>query len=259
MIDTHTHLYLPDSFPDGGMEAVKNAVDNGVDRMILPNIDKDSVGPLLKLHDLFPSNTFVAAGLHPTEVADSWEKDLNEILSLFEGRRLVAVGEVGLDLHWEKKHIVKQMDAFGTQLELAFRKHLPVIIHSRDAYDETLEVLKMMGSSLPQLLFHSFTYGPKEADGFLSMAENSFFGFNGVITFKNAEPVRDAARLVGIERIVAETDSPYLAPVPFRGSQNQSAFLPKVVEGISLALDLDLSSTTEIITRNSEKLFNLPS
>ena len=257
MIDTHTHLYLPDSFPDGGKEAVGRALEAGVDRMIMPNIDVSSVEPLLKLHNSFPLNTFVAAGLHPTEVTDRWKDDMEEIFFRFADCRLVAIGEIGLDLHWEKKMIVKQMDAFAAQLETAFQRNLPAIVHSRDASAETVEVLKMMGSQLPALIFHSFTYSPKEADAFLSVAENARFGFNGVITFKNAEEVREAARFVGVDRIVAETDSPYLAPVPFRGSQNESAYLPFVLEGISKALSLGFDEAVEIITRNSELLFNL--
>lgn len=255
MIDTHTHLYLRDAFPDGGVEAVKKAVEAGVSRMILPNIDRESVSPLLALHSLFPSETFVAAGLHPTEVGADWKQELDDILALFEDYNLVGIGEIGLDLHWEKKHIVLQMDAFAAQLELAREKNLPAIVHSRDAFAETVEVLKMMSGELPEIVFHSFTYSTKEADGFLSVAENAHFGFNGVITFKNAREVREAAQFVGIEKIVAETDSPYLAPVPFRGTRNESAYLPYIVRAIGEATSTSPDKAEETITRNSEKLF----
>ena len=257
MIDTHTHLYLVDSFPDGGSEAIREAICAGVDRMILPNIDLESVAPLLSLHKLFPSQTFVTAGLHPTEVGDDWKKELKEIFERFADYRIVGIGEIGLDMHWEKKFIVRQMDALAAQLELASAMGIPAIIHSRDASDETVEVLKMMGSGLPELVFHSFTYSPKEAEAFLSVAEHAYFGFNGVVTFKNAREVRDSALFVGIDRIVAETDSPYLAPVPFRGARNQSAYLPYIIRTIAETLSIDLPEAEKIITDNSEKLFHL--
>lgn len=259
MIDTHTHLYLTESFPDGGKEATERAIAAGVDRLILPNIDLESVEPLLKLHALFPSNTFIAAGVHPTEVDDRWNRNLKEIFRLFEEIPLVGIGEIGLDLHWDKRHIVAQMDAFGTQLDMAYETGLPAIIHSRDAYEETVEVLKLMGRRLPKLVFHSFTYTPKEAEGFLCIAEHANFGFNGVITFKNAREVRDSAHFVGIERIVAETDSPYLAPVPHRGEQNESSYLPYIVKAIAGATGVEPSEAEKIITVTSERLFALPS
>ena len=257
MIDTHTHLYLEDSFDDGGEGSVRRAIEAGVDRMILPNIDRESAAPLIALHKKFPEATFIAAGLHPTEVGKGWKNELEEILEKFQEFPLVGIGEIGLDLYWDKSELVAQMDAFGTQLELAHERGLPAIVHSRSADRETLEVLRMMGDRRPRMVFHSFTYGPGVAESILSEAEDSMFGFNGVITFKNAAEVRESARLVGLERIVAETDSPYLAPVPHRGKRNESAYLPYVIGGIAFATDSTEEVAREATTRNAEQLFKI--
>lgn len=256
MIDTHTHLYMADSFPDGGAAAVDRAVECGVDMMILPNVDRASATPLLELHRLRPGVTRVAPGIHPTEIAAGWRDDLRGILDLFSGTQPVAIGEVGVDLHWGSDNLILQMDAFGEQLELAHTMNLPVIIHSRDALKETLEVVRSMGSHLPPLLFHSFTASPREAGNILDLTE-AMFAFNGVITFKNAGEVREAARFVGLDRIMLETDSPFLAPVPMRGRTNESSLLPHVLDGVSAALDLGRSEVETATDRNARSFFRL--
>lgn len=258
MIDTHTHLYLAEYFPDGGASAVRDAVSTGVEMMILPAIDIESAEPLLSLHREFPGNTACAAGLHPTEVESNWTNELSEILESFAGTPLVAIGEIGVDLHWDKTNLSLQLDAFGHQLDLARCLGIPAIIHSRDAIDETLHIIKSFGSDMPNMVFHSFTYGPREAERVLELAEGAMFGFNGVITFKNAGEVREAARIAGIDRIVAETDSPFLSPVPHRGQTNCSAFLPDVVGGISRALSLPYEEAVKLTTSNARSLFKLP-
>lgn len=257
MIDTHTHLYLEEYFPDGGLTAVRDAINGGVEKMVLPSIDIESVAPLLHLHHAFPDNTACAAGLHPTEVTPGWTEELSEILETFAGTPLVAIGEIGIDLHWEKKYLTLQMDAFGHQLDLARCLGIPAIIHSRDAVDETLEIVRSFGADKPDMVFHSFTYGPREAERILEEAPEACFGFNGVVTFKNADDVREAARLVGLDRIVAETDSPFLAPVPHRGQTNCSAFLPDVVRGIASALDISFEEASHATTVRAKQLFSL--
>lgn len=257
MIDTHTHLYLKEYFPDGGEAAVREALNVGVGKMILPAIDIESVNPLLELHSKFPENIWCAAGLHPTEVEKDWKDELNRIMDGFDGISLVAIGEIGVDLHWEKENLSLQMDAFGEQLDMALQKGIPAIIHSRDAIDETLEIVGSFGNEMPKMVFHSFTYSPREAERILETAPDAYFGFNGVITFKNAEEVRGSARLAGIDRIVAETDSPFLAPVPHRGKTNCSAYLPDVIRGIVDTLGLSFEETVEATIRNAEILFPL--
>lgn len=255
MIDTHTHLYMPDSFPDGGGSAVERAVEAGVDMMVLPGVDLESVDPLLSLHSKYPQNTAVALGLHPTEVEADWRDELREILDRGSDVKSVAIGEVGIDLYWEKRYLTRQMDAFGEQLQIALERDLPVIVHSRDATSETAHLLKSFGSKLPNLVFHSFTQGLAEAQTLLEAAPEAYFGINGVVTFKNAAPLREALKYLPIEKIVVETDSPYLSPVPFRGKPNESAYIPYIVRAVAQVKSLSEEETGKITSSNAMRLF----
>lgn len=257
MIDTHTHLYFADSFPDGGGEAVERAFAAGVSHLVLPNVNADSVEPMIALHQRFPESTSVAIGLHPSDVNAGWRDELREIRYRMGDTPYVAWGEIGLDLHWEQDKLSLQMDAFGHQLDEAFAEGKPVIVHSRDALEPTLEMIAMMGERLPLLLFHSFTSSSEDARRLLEAAPDSIFGFNGVVTFKNAPDVRDAAAFVGLDRIVLETDSPYLAPVPWRGRTNESSFLPAVADVIATTLGVSREAVDEATTRNARTFFSL--
>lgn len=259
MIDTHTHIYMPDAFPDGGVEAADRALKAGVSHMILPNVDVDTVAPLLYLHRARPEVTSVAAGLHPSEVKEDWRHALREIEMRFEDTPLCAVGEVGVDLYWDRDRRTLQMDCFGHQLQRAHELSLPVIIHSREALDETLEVLDIMSEDMPQVLFHSYT---GDADGVRKVIERlerhgkaPMFGFNGVITFKNAAAVREAATEAGIHRIVLETDSPYLAPVPYRGRTNESGYIPHILDAVAAATGCSRQEAESITDANARRLF----
>lgn len=224
---------MTDSFPDGGKAAVLRAVEAGVDMMVLPAVDIESISPMLSLHNECSGNTAIALGLHPTEVGPDWKNELQEIMTLGSEAPIVAIGETGIDLHWEQKFLTRQMDAFGEQIQMAIDRKLPVIVHSRDAIDETVEVVKSFGSGLPGIVFHSFTSGRADAERLLEHAPDAFFGINGVITFKNATELREAVSFLDIDRIVTETDSPFLAPVPFRGRLNESSYLPHIIKGIA--------------------------
>lgn len=256
MIDTHTHLYMTDSFPDGGEAAVKRAVEAGVDIMVLPGVDRESVDPLLNLHSACPGHTAVALGLHPTEVESDWRDELREILDRrTEAFRLVAIGETGVDLHWDKSNLTRQMDAFGEQLQTALDLDLPVIVHSRDATAETAEVLRQFYTRQPTLVFHSFTSGRKDAEHLLESAPEAFFGINGVLTFKNAAPLREAVEWLPSDRIVTETDAPFLAPVPHRGQTNESAYIPLVVSSIASLKGLGEEEMALITVENAFRLY----
>lgn len=255
MIDTHTHLYMTDSFPDGGKAAVERAIEAGVDMMVLPAVDIESVGPLLSLNDTFPENTAVALGLHPTEVEQEWRKELKDILDMGEGRELVAIGETGIDLYWEKRYLTRQMDAFGEQIQTAIDLGLPVIVHSRDALEETIEVIRQFGSEKPVFVFHSFTAGVAESERLLETVPEAYFGINGVVTFKNAAPLREAIERLDISRIVTETDSPYLAPVPHRGSTNESSYIPHIVAAIAAVKGISPEEVAKVTADNALRLF----
>lgn len=253
MIDTHTHLYMGDSYPDGGSDAVRRAVDAGVNMMVLPGVDRESVAPMLALHKLHPDVTAVALGLHPTEVEADWRDELREILEAEV--EPVAIGETGVDLHWDKTTLHRQMDAFGEQIQIAIDRGLPVVVHSRDAVEETAEVVRQFGSELPPLVFHSFTAGRKEADRLLEAAPEAFFGINGVLTFKNAGALKEAVTEMDPSRIVTETDAPFLAPVPHRGTTNESAYIPLIVREISRLINIPEEEMKKITTANALRLY----
>ncbi|MCM1377548.1 MAG: TatD family hydrolase [Clostridium sp.] len=258
MIDTHTHLYISESFPDGGAEAVERALDAGIRHMVFPNVDVASVEPLLALHSKFPEVTSVAKGLHPTDVKASWRDDLREIGYRFGDTKCVAYGEIGLDFYRTRENASLQMDAFGRQLDDAFSEKLPVIIHSREALDATLEITRSMGERTPALLFHSFTAGPQEARKILEVHPNALFGFNGVATFKNAANVREALKIIGPNHIVLETDAPWLAPTPHRGKTNESSFIPYILQKVADTLGLSVSDAERATDYNARRFFGLP-
>lgn len=257
MTDTHTHLYFAEDYPGGGDAAVSRALEAGVSRMILPNVSVASAEPLLALHHRRPDCTFVAAGLHPEDIDADWRPKVEDILARFEDENPVAIGEVGVDLYHNATFRTEQMDAFGYQLDYALAHDLPVIIHSRNALDETLHVLSLMGSRMPGLVFHSFTSGPEDAARIMEVHPDACFGINGVVTFKNAPDLREAVKLIGLSKIVLETDAPYLAPVPKRGTINESANIPYICAKIAELCGVPMEEAERITDLNATSLFRL--
>lgn len=259
-IDTHTHLYMPDAYPgDQGAEAVERAVAAGVEMMIFPGVNEQSVAPMEALHQRFPVHTALAAGVHPDDLDDDWERQLGRVRATMRQGSYIAVGEVGIDLYRDTSHRDRQMKAFAAQIGWAVEDGgLPVIIHCREGLDETLEVIRSFApQERPPLLFHSFTYSPAEARRILADVPDAMFGINGVVTFKNAPYVREAVKEIGIGRIVLETDAPYLAPVPHRGKRNESAWLPRVAEVIAATLGVSTADVAQTTTANALRFFNL--
>lgn len=254
MIDTHTHLYMTDSFPDGGISAVCRAVEAGVDTMVLPGVDIESVDPILRLHEATPGHTAVALGLHPTEVEADWRSELNEILNQGADVDLVAIGETGVDLHWDAGNLIHQMDAFGEQIQYALEHQLPVIVHSRDAVDQTVEIVSKF-EALPPMVFHSFTSGVEDMRRLLEAAPDAFVGINGVVTFKNAAPLAEAVKELDMDKLVVETDAPFLAPVPHRGKTNESAYIPHIVAKIAELKGRTPEEIAAITTANALRLY----
>lgn len=238
MIDTHTHLYL-EEFADDSAAAVQRAIDAGVDKMVFPNVGIDTLRPMKSLHRLFADASRMAIGLHPTEMAANWKDVLSEVEKEIPAEKWVAIGEVGIDLYWDKTFRDAQMEAFDIQLGWAERLMLPVIIHCREGLDETLEVIAGHHDLLERrLVFHSFTGSWKDVERIRKIAD-PYFGINGVATFKNAQSVRDAIPAVTLERILLETDSPYLAPVPYRGRRNESCYLPAICAKVAEVLSVE--------------------
>lgn len=255
-IDTHTHLYLPEFEADGdsGRKAVERAIDAGVAHMIFPNVDNSTVEPMERLADIYPDNISVAMGLHPTEIGDGWRDRLAEILEHADcGRHYVAIGEVGIDLYWDKSYEEAQMQVFELQALKAVDKGLPLIIHCRDGLSQALEVLQ--GVAGVKGVFHSFGGTTEDVDAIRRVGD-FYFGINGIVTFKNSK-LKDTLPAIGIGRTVIETDSPYLAPVPKRGKRNESSYLPYIAEFIAQASGMSVDDVAELTSKNATELFSL--
>ena len=257
MIDTHTHLYLPEFEEDGCASAVERALAAGVGHLVLPNVDESSVEPMLRLHSQFPESTSVAMGLHPTEVGDDWREIVSLVEERLAGGGYVAVGEVGIDLYWDASRREQQMEAFRAQLALAKKYSLPVIIHCREGLPEVLECIAAEDAADAGLLFHSFTGTADDARRILEAAPSAMFGINGVVTFKSAKALREALPTIGVERMVFETDSPYLAPVPYRGRRNESAYIGNVCRCVAAELGLDDDALEAATDDNARNFFRL--
>ena len=264
MIDTHTHLYM-DSFSkeeeDGCAAAVDRAVAAGVEMMVLPAVDRESAVEVAVLHRQRPEVTHTAMGLHPTEVGEDWREELDDIVASLQATSPVAIGEVGIDLYWDDSNLELQKEAFIAQLLLAERLGLPVIIHCREGLEvccECIEKARGLSSSgsIPPLVFHSFTGSPEDVRRIRKICD-PFFGINGVVTFKNSGRLPEAIAEIGIDRILLETDSPYLAPVPKRGRRNESSYLTFINSRIAEILGLSPSETDRLTTRNAKFFFRI--
>ncbi len=264
MIDTHTHLYM-DAFskedPDGCASAVDRAVEAGVALMVLPSVDRESAAEVKALYAERPLSTRTAMGLHPTEVGEDWREELDDIIEILGQTDPVAIGEVGIDLYWDDSNLALQKEAFISQIILAERLDLPVIIHCRDGLEVCLECIaaarsRSHGGKLPTMVFHSFTGSPDDVRRIRETCD-PYFGINGVVTFKNSGRLPEAVREIGIDRILLETDSPYLAPVPRRGRRNESSYLTFINTKIAEIIGLSAEEVDEATTRNAKAFFRI--
>lgn len=254
-IDTHTHLYLDEFLPTPA-DAVDRAIAAGVEKMIFPNVDLTTIEPMKRLQSQFPANVSMAMGLHPTEVKDTWKKDLDVVeKELNSIVAYVAVGEVGIDLYWDKTFIKEQKEVFDIQMQWACQKNLPVIIHCREGLDEILDVMDSRKENLPMCIFHSFG-GDNEDVERIRHRGDFYFGINGIVTFKNSK-LKDVLSTISIDRILLETDAPYLAPVPHRGKRNESAYIIHTAAYIASAMGLTLQEVETRTTLNAKTVFNL--
>lgn len=253
--DTHTHLYLDDFSPENE-EVVRRAIACGVEKLIFPNVDLSTIEPMKHLHKSFPQNTFMAMGLHPTEVRETWKKDLAETEKELKENisDYVAVGEIGIDLYWDKTFIEEQKEVFRHQAQLAVDFDLPIIIHCREGLKEILDVLREMPVK-PKGVFHCFSGDIADVEAIREIGDY-YFGIGGVVTFKKST-LKDVLPTIGIDRILLETDSPYLAPVPHRGGRNESAYIPDIAAFIATELGMELSEVASRTTNNCDSLFKI--
>ena len=253
LIDTHTHIYLPEFDADRD-EVVKRAVRSGVVKLLMPNIDLDSAYRMLLAEDRFPGICYPMIGLHPTSVKGDFESQLDKLENLSANHKFYAVGEIGIDLYWNQLHVDEQIVAFKRQVAFAIHRRLPVVIHSRESFPEVFNALEEFRDSGLKGVFHAFTGSLQDAQKAVGMGFK--LGIGGIVTFKNSE-LDKVVKQVGPENIILETDSPYLAPVPHRGKRNESSYLCIINNKIAEIFGLTGEKTASIIWSNSVQLFDL--
>ena len=253
LTDTHTHLYLEDFASDRDL-LIKEAMEKGVQRFFLPNIDSSSVEDLHQLSEKYPAQCFPMMGLHPCSVKENWKDEIALVEKLLAEKKYVAVGEIGMDLYWDKTFVPQQEEAFRIQIDLANKYKLPVSIHSRESFEELYSILLDKKKDNPCGVFHCFTGNAEQARR--AIALGFYLGIGGVVTFKNSGLDKVIAE-IGIENLVLETDAPYLAPVPFRGKRNLPEYIVKVAEKIAEVCGVTVEDVVTITTQNSIKIFGI--
>ena len=251
--DTHTHLYS-DAFDEDRTEMIQRALDAKVSRFFIPAIDSGHTKAMLQLEADYPDLMFLMMGLHPTSVKDNYKEELQHVEDLLSKRKFYAVGEIGIDLYWDTSTLDIQKQAFKHQIQLAKHYKLPIVIHCREAFDEIFEVLETENDDHLFGIFHCFTGTLEQAHQAISY--NMKLGIGGVATFKNGK-IDQFLNQIDLRHIVLETDSPYLAPKPFRGKRNESSYITKVLEKLSEIYGVSEEKIAEITTQNSKEIFNI--
>ncbi len=254
MIDTHSHIYA-EEFDADIAEAIQRSKAAGVKHIILPNIDSESLPRMLALEAIYPDYCSAAIGLHPTSVKAHYKDELAIVKSELERRKYIAVGEIGIDLYWDKTFLQEQIIAFQQQIEWALFYKLPIIIHTRNSFQETMNALQPFKNKGLRGVFHSFGGTVEEAEQMLEMGD-FLLGINGIVTFKNSG-LAEILSKIDIRNIILETDSPYLTPNPHRGKRNESAYLGLICKKIADIYELSIEKVSEITTQNSSKLFKI--
>ena len=254
-IDTHTHLFASEFDNDIDI-VIKNALDNGISKMLLPNIDSTTTTKMLQLCDNYPNNCYPMIGLHPCSVKkDNLEKEISHVEQMLSQNKFIAVGEIGLDLYWDKSTLDLQKIAFESQIELAKKYKLPIAIHVRDSFDEAIEIVERLNDDNLSGVFHCFTGNLEEAQRIINL-NNFYLGIGGVVTFKNGG-INKIINQVSLDRIILETDSPYLSPTPFRGTRNESKYLLNIAHKMAELYNIDIEDIAKKTTKNAIDLFHL--
>ena len=253
LIDTHTHLFSS-QFDEDRNAVVQKAIDNGVSKMLLPNISSETIEAMHQLCQDFPEHCYPMMGLHPCDVKDDYLKELEIVKAQLDKGKYVAVGEIGIDLYWDKSTLDIQKKAFRHQLIWAKEYDLPVAIHIRESFDEIFEVIEEVNDEKLRGVFHCFT-GTKE-QGLRAIDMGFMLGIGGVVTFKNSG-LDQALSGLPLAQLILETDSPYLAPTPHRGQRNESAFIPLMAQKLADIYEMDIEEVARITTQNAKTLFKL--
>ncbi|KQR93478.1 hydrolase TatD [Chryseobacterium sp. Leaf180] len=253
MIDTHTHLYA-EEFDYDRTEVIQRAFDKGITGFYLPAIDSEFHEKMLDLEAAYPGKIHSMMGLHPCYVKpETWEKELQTVKNYLDKKMFPAIGEIGIDLYWDKTTLDIQIKAFEKQIDWAIEKDLPIVIHTRESFDETFEVLDRKKHPKLRGIFHCFSGNLEQANRAVEL--NFLLGIGGVVTFKNGK-IDQFLNEIPLEKIVLETDSPYLAPVPFRGKRNESSYLDLVAGKLVDIYRKDFSEIDKVTTENAKRIFN---
>ena len=253
LIDTHTHLYS-DAFAEDRNEMIERAIADGVDKFYIPAIDSQTTQAMYDLEQAFPDRMYLMMGLHPTSVKENYEEELSHVKEELAKRKFYAIGEIGIDLYWDQSTLEIQQDAFRRQIKLAKKYKLPIVIHCRNAFDEVFEILEEENGDDLFGIFHCFTGTLAQAKQALQY--NMKLGIGGVVTFKNGK-IDKFLNEIDLKHIVIETDAPYLAPKPFRGKRNESAYVVKVAEKLAEVYDTSVEEIAEITTENALEIFQI--
>jgi len=253
IIDTHTHLYL-NQFKDDIDKVIQRSKDIGINKFIFPAIDSTHFDDMHDLKNKYPGSIYLMSGLHPTDVKEDFKDELEFVVNSLNTHDYVAIGEIGIDLYWDKSFLNEQQEAFEFQIRLAIKHDLPIVIHCRDAFDEIFEILDKENCPKLRGVFHCFTGTLEQAKRAIDL--DFVLGIGGVVTFKNGG-IDKFLNQIDLKHIVIETDSPYLAPVPFRGKRNESSYIIHVVEKLSEIYGLSKEEIAHITTKNAEKVFAL--
>ncbi|MBT4968281.1 MAG: TatD family hydrolase [Bacteroidetes bacterium] len=252
-IDTHTHLFL-EEFNHDRKEAVQRAIDVGVNQLILPNVDSETLPALKKMVNDFPAICHPLFGLHPGSVKENFKEELAIVREHLNDERCIGIGEIGLDFYWDDTFRKEQFEAFDTQIKWAAEKNLPIVIHLRNSYQEVIDIVRSNLQLGIKGVFHCFTGTKEEATEIIEMG--FLLGIGGIVTFKNSG-LSETLKHIDLANLVLETDSPYLAPVPFRGKRNESSYIEKVVEKLAEIYQLSKEEVAEITTTSAKNLFQI--
>ena len=250
-IDTHTHLYS-EEFNEDRTAVINTAISNSVTKLYLPNIDSNSIDGMLQLEKEFPDNCFAMMGLHPCSVKENYLDELTIVKKWLDKRKFIAIGEIGIDLYWDKTFITEQEIAFKNQIDWALEYNYSIVIHCRNAFDEIFTILQSY-SKLPKGIFHCFSGDVEQAQKILAL-KNFKLGIGGVVTFKNSG-LDKVVETISIEDIVLETDSPYLAPMPYRGKRNESSYITLIAKKVAELKNISIEEVENITTKNANFIF----
>ena len=253
IIDTHTHLYL-NQFKKDIDDVIASAKEIGVKKFIFPAIDSSHFDSMHSLKNKYPNEIYLMSGLHPTDVKENYKDELDFVVNTLKTNNYVAIGEIGIDLYWDKTFLKQQQEAFIFQIRLAIKHDLPIVIHCRQAFDQIFEILDKENCDKLRGIFHCFSGTFEEAQRAIDLG--FVLGIGGVVTFKNGR-IDKFLHKIDLKNIVLETDSPYLAPVPFRGKRNESSYIIYVLEKLSEIYGISKEKIAEITSKNAEKVFRL--